>query len=180
MRHLRDEEQLALSLDDSGAVSLGSEHVGKLEGFHFVPDPRAEGIHGRTLRAAAVKGLEGEIISRARALIAADHTAIHLSEHGRLWWSGAQVGKLSAGPHPLTPVVDLVADDLLKGELRDLVQLRLSEWVTAHITRVLDPLVPLRNAAEARLLPGGGTLPGPARGLAFQLAEALGSVPRNS
>ena len=71
MRHLRDEEQLALSLDDSGAVSLGSENVGKLEGFHFAPDPRAEGIHGRTLRAAALKGLEGEIIARARALIAA-------------------------------------------------------------------------------------------------------------
>jgi ATP-dependent RNA helicase SUPV3L1/SUV3 len=56
MRHLRDEEQLALILDDSGAVSLGSEHVGKLDGFRFAPDPRAEGIHGRTLRAAALKG----------------------------------------------------------------------------------------------------------------------------
>jgi ATP-dependent RNA helicase SUPV3L1/SUV3 len=180
MRHLRDEEHLALSLDDSGAVSLGSENVGKLDGFHFAPDPRAEGIHGRTLRAAALKGLEGEIIARARALIAAGDDAIHLSEHGRLWWSGAAVGKLSAGPHPLTPVVELIADHLLKGELRDAVQERLMNWVVAHIAGVLDPLVPLRNAAEARTLPGGGTLPGPARGLAFQLAEALGSIERNS
>ncbi len=180
MRHLRDEEQLALSLDDSGAVSLGSENVGKLDGFHFVPDPRAEGIHGRTLRAAALKGLEGEIIARARALIAAGDDAIHLSEHGRLWWSGAAVGKLTAGPHPLTPVVELIADDLLKGELRDAVQTRLADWVAAHIASVLDPLVPLRNAAEARTLPGGGTLPGPARGLAFQLAEALGAIERHS
>jgi ATP-dependent RNA helicase SUPV3L1/SUV3 len=180
MRHLRDEESLALSVDESGAVSLGSENVGKLDGFHFAPDPRAEGIHGRTLRAAALKGLEGEIVARARALIAANGEAIHLSEHGRLWWSGAPVGRLSAGPHPLTPVVDLFADDLLKGELRDAVQTRLTDWVAAHVARVLDPLVPLRNAAEARILPGGGTLPGPARGLAFQLAEALGSIERKS
>jgi len=180
MWHLRDEEHLALSLDDSGAVSLGSEHVGKLDGFRFAPDPRAEGIHGRTLRAAALKGLDGEIIARARALIAAGDDAIHLSEHGRLWWSGAAVGRLAAGPHPLTPVVELFADDLLKGDLRDAVQARLAGWVASHIASVLDPLVPLRNAAEARTLPGGGTLPGPARGLAFQLAEALGSVERNS
>jgi ATP-dependent RNA helicase SUPV3L1/SUV3 len=45
---------------------------------------------------------------------------------------------------------------------------------------VLDPLVPLRHAAESPTLPGGGTLPGPARGLAFQLAEALGSLSRKS
>jgi len=180
MRHLRDEEHLALSLDDSGAVSLGSENVGKLDGFHFAPDPRAEGIHGRTLRAAALKGLEGEIIARARALIAAGDEAIHVSEHGRLWWSGAAVGRLSAGPHPLTPVVELFADELLKGDLRESVQKRLTDWVAAHITAVLEPLVPLRNAAEARTLPGGGTLPGPSRGLAFQLAEALGSIERKS
>jgi ATP-dependent RNA helicase SUPV3L1/SUV3 len=180
MRHLRDEEHLALSLDESGAVSLGSEHVGKLDGFHFAPDPRAEGIHGRTLRAAALRGLDGEILARARALIAAGDNAIHLSEHGRLWWSGAAVGRLTAGPHPLTPVVELIADELLKGDLRDAVQARLTDWVAAHIASVLDPLVPLRNAAEARTLPGGGTLPGPARGLAFQLAEALGSLERNN
>ena len=180
MRHLRDEEQLALSVDDSGAVSLGSENVGKLEGFHFVPDPRAEGIHGRTLRAAAMKGLEGEIIARARALTRVADDAIHLSEHGQLWWAGAVMGKLTAGAHPLTPVVELIADDLLKGELRESVQTRLSDWVAAHIARVLDPLVPLRNAAEARTLPGGETLPGPARGLAFQLAEALGVIERHS
>jgi ATP-dependent RNA helicase SUPV3L1/SUV3 len=132
------------------------------------------------LRAAALKGLDGEITARARALTGADDGALHLSEHGQLWWSGAVVGRLTAGPHPLTPVVELIADELLKGELRDSVQARLTDWVAAHIASVLDPLVPLRNAAEARTLPGGGTLPGSARGLAFQLAEALGAIERSS
>ena len=177
MRHLRDEEQLALGLDDSGAVSLGSEHVGKLDGFRFAPDPRAEGIHGRTLRAAALKGLEGEIVARARALSNAPDTAIALSEHARLWWSGAVVAKLAAGPHPLSPVVELLADDLLKGELRGQVQARLETWVNDHIGRVLEPLVALRNAAEARTSSWDeGGLPGPTRGIAFRLAETLGQL----
>jgi ATP-dependent RNA helicase SUPV3L1/SUV3 len=177
MRHLRDEEHLVLGLDDSGAVSLGSEHVGKLDGFRFAPDPRAEGIHGRTLRTAALRGLEGEIVARARALAHAPETTITLSEHGRLWWSGSVVAKLSAGPHPLSPIVELFADDLLKGELREMVQSRLESWVADHIARLLEPVVALRNAAEARSSEWDqGGLPGPARGLAFRLAENLGQL----
>jgi len=56
-----------------------------------VPDPRAVGIHGRTLRAAALKGLESEMRAPPRALLAADDGAITLSEHGKLWWNGAIV-----------------------------------------------------------------------------------------
>ena len=56
MKHLRDDEFTSLALDEAGGVSIGGEAIGKLEGFRFVPDPRAVGIHGRTLRAAALKG----------------------------------------------------------------------------------------------------------------------------
>ena len=144
MRHLRDEEYLELSLDDSGAVALGGEHVGKLEGFRFAPDPRAEGIHGRTLRAAALKGLEGEIERRARALATAKDADITLSEHARLWWSGAVVAKLVKGAHPLMPQIELAADDILKNGSRDLVA-RLEAWLTARIMRLLGPLIELRG-----------------------------------
>jgi ATP-dependent RNA helicase SUPV3L1/SUV3 len=177
MRHLRDEETLTLVVDDSGAVSLGSEHVGKLDGFRFAPDPRAEGIHGRTLRAATLKGLEGEILARARRLAGAEDSDITLSEHARLWWSGAVVGKLIAGPHPLHPNIELLADDLLKAELRSAVAARLEQWVKDHIGRILEPLVALKNAADARTSSWDeGGLPGQARGLAFQLAENLGQL----
>jgi ATP-dependent RNA helicase SUPV3L1/SUV3 len=177
MRHLRDEESLTLVVDDSGAVSLGSEHVGKLDGFRFAPAPRAEGIHGRTLRAATLKGLEGEIQTRARSLAKAQNADITLSEHARLWWSGAVVGKLIAGPHPLHPIVELLADDLLKGDLRSAVAARLEGWVKDHIATVLEPLVALKNAADARTSSWDeGGLPASARGLAFQLAENLGQL----
>src|SRR4029077_8741643 len=179
MRHLRDEEHLTLGLDESGAVSLGSEHVGKLDGFRFAPDPRAEGVHGRTLRAAALRGLEGEIDARARALSKAPDATITLSEHARLWWSGAVVAKLAAGAHALSPAVELLAGDLLKSELREIVQKRLEAWVDGHIARLLEPLAALKSAAEARTTPEDPNwLPGPARGLAFRLAENLGQLER--
>ncbi len=178
MRHLRDEEYLTLAIDESGAVAMGGEHVGKLEGFRFAPDPRAEGIHGRTLRAAALKGLEASMVERARALISASDDAIHLSEHGQLWWSGAAAGRLSAGAHPLSPAVAVMADDILRGDFRERVRARLEAWVHARIGLLLQPLVALRKAAEDRN--AAHPLPAVARGLAFQLGEALGHVDRRT
>ena len=175
MRHLRDEEYLALTVDESGAVALGPEHVGKLDGFRFAADPRAEGIHGRTLRAAAAKGLEYEIATRARALIEAPDSAITLSEHGQIWWAGAAVGRLAPGSHPLSPTVMFIADELLKGAQREGVEIRLNTWLEAHVLRLLEPLVRLRQAADAK----ANGISGLARGLAFQLAELLGHLDRN-
>ncbi len=135
MRSLREEDALSLRLDDSGGVEIGGENVGKLEGFRFTPDARAEGIHGRTLRAAALKGLEGEFLARARRLASADDMAITLSEHGRLWWDGAIVGQLAAGGDALRPSVVLLADEVLRGDTRVPVQARLEAWLRARVAR---------------------------------------------
>ena len=184
MRHLRDEEFASLALDEAGGVSIGGEAIGKLEGFRFVPDPRTVdenghalrggGIHGRTLRAAALKGLESEIAARSAALADAEDNAITLSEHGKLWWDGAIVAKLVAGASPLSPTVEMLADPHVK---TDALQARLQSWVTARIAARSGPLLALRDAVEAK---SGtqGALPGEARGIAHQLAENFGALDR--
>jgi ATP-dependent RNA helicase SUPV3L1/SUV3 len=177
MKRLRDDDTMDLVLDDSGGVVIGGEAVGKLDGFRFAPDPRAEGIHGRTLRAAALRGLEGEFVSRARRLSEADDKAFSLSEHGRIWWDGAVVARLVAGAVPLIPQVSLVADEHLRADLRESVQQRLNEWTRTRIAARLEPLHKLRAAADAK--PGApGALPAFARGIAHQLCESFGSLDR--
>ena len=180
MRRLREEDALDLLLDDSGAVSIGGEFVGKLAGFRFEADPEAEGVHGRTLRAATVKGLEGEFVARARRLGEADSKAIHLSEHGQLWWDGAVVGKLVPGPHALEPHVALLADEHLRSETRERLQARLDRFVSELIGERLEPLLALRRAADAKP-ESREALPAIARGLAYQLCEISGIArPHNS
>jgi ATP-dependent RNA helicase SUPV3L1/SUV3 len=174
IRSLR-EEDLNLVLDDSGGVTVGGETLGKLEGFRFTPADSAAGLEARTLRAAALKGLEGEFFTRARKLAFAPETGITLSEHGRLWWDGAIVAKLVAGPSPLSPAVLLLADESLKGQPRESVQNRLEEWLGHRIAARLEPLESLRMAIEAK--PGGkDALPGAARGIAHRLWENFGSL----
>jgi ATP-dependent RNA helicase SUPV3L1/SUV3 len=176
MKHLRDEEFASLALDEAGGVSIGGEAIGKLEGFRFVPDPRAVGIHGRTLRAAALKGLESEIAARSNALAGADDAAITLSEHGKLWWDGAIIARLVAGSSPLAPTLQMLVDAHVKTEA---LQARLQAWLTARIAARLGPLLALRDAADART----GTesaLPGGARGIAHSLAENFAALDRAS
>jgi ATP-dependent RNA helicase SUPV3L1/SUV3 len=177
MKRMREDDILDLKLDDSGGVIIGGEAVGKLDGFRFAPDPRAEGVHGKTLRAAAVKGLEGEFFARANRLTAAEDNAFTLSEHGRIWWDGAIVAQLGAGASPLAPTVTLVADENLKSELREPMQRRLDGWAEKRIADRLQPLLALRAAADVKA-GTEGALPGFARAIAHQLCEHFGSLDR--
>ena len=177
MKRLRADDDLDLRLDDSGGVSIGGEPVGKLEGFRFEADTRAEGIHGRTLRAAALRGLEGEFFRRARRLLESEDKSITLSEHGKIWWDGAVVASLVAGPSPLEPRLSIHSDMHLKPELRTEIHRRLETWLIERIGSRLEPLVALRAATEAK--PGSATaLPAAARGVAHQLLENFGSLDR--
>jgi ATP-dependent RNA helicase SUPV3L1/SUV3 len=182
MKHMRDDDAADVKLEEDGGVLISGELIGRLDGFRFTPDPRASEdgngpLHARMVRAAAMRGLEGEFLSRARALADAPDNAISLSEHGKLWWDGAIVGHLTAGPTPLTPAIALVADELLKGASRAAVQARLEAWLAARLDARLEPLLALARATEARA--GSATaLPASARGLAHQLAENFGALER--
>jgi ATP-dependent RNA helicase SUPV3L1/SUV3 len=178
LRHLRDDDVSQFALDDSGAVSISGQFVGKLTGFRFEADPEAEGIHGRTLRAATARSLEGEFSARARRVSDADANAIHLSEHGQLWWDGAAVGKLVAGPTMLEPQIVVMADEALAGDVRERVEERLNVWLAQKIEQKLEPLLALNRASEAK--PGlPQALSAQSRGLAYQLLQGLGSLDRN-
>jgi ATP-dependent RNA helicase SUPV3L1/SUV3 len=184
MKHLRDDEIADVTLEEDGGVLIGGELIGRLDGFRFTPDPRASrdgngALHARMLRAAAMRGLGSEFGARAEALAAAADSDITLSEHGKLWWDGATVGHLTAGPSPLAPQVSLVADELLKGPQRAAVQTRLESWFAARLNARLEPLLALARAADA---PAGSdtAIPAQARGVAHQLTENFGSLDRAS
>lgn len=175
LRSLRDEDLTDFALDDSGAALVSGEVIGKLEGFRFSPDPRAEGLERRALRALAQRNLEGEYAARARRLAAADDSEITLSEHGRLWWDGAIIARLARGASPLAPALVLLCDENVKAELQDMITARLRKWLAARIETRLTPLITLRHAADAK--PGSkDALPAEARGVAHQLCESFGSL----
>jgi len=170
LKRLQLREDLMASVSADGEVMVEGEFVGRLAGLVFVPDPRAEGLDGKALRAASDKAVTGEIETRARRLAAAADDAFELTEHGRIMWENAPVGRLVAGADKLNPKTDIITGEELQAADRLAVIQRMDAWLTAHITKVLEPLIKLRDADDVT---------GLARGVAFRLVEALGAIRRD-
>ncbi len=169
MRRLRENTMLETEIGKSGDVTVEGHVIGRLDGFMFAPDASAAGSEAKALNAAAQKVLAGEIEARATKLSQASNDQIVLANDGALRWTGDAVGKLIAGDDTLRPRVRIIADDHLTGPAKELVQNRLDLWLKNHIEKLLAPLFSLTAADD---------ITGMARGVAFQLVEALGVLER--
>ncbi len=169
MRRLRENTMLEAQVTATGDVLIEGQHVGSLSGFHFLPDANASGPEAKALNAAAQKALVSELEARAARVSLAGDEAFVLANDGLIRWVGAPVAKLTAGEKILAPRMRVIADEALTGAAREQVEQRLELWIKAQITRHLGALVVLEDAPE---------LTGIARGIAFQLSEALGVLDR--
>ena len=169
MRRLRENATFEPEFNKTGEVAVEGHVIGRLDGFVFVPDASSGGSEAKALQNAAQKALAGEIAARATRLAEAPDAQFVLAADGALRWTGAAVGKLQAGEEVLHPRVRLIADEHLTGAPRDAVEARLNAWLKVHIQRLLGPLLQLAAAADVT---------GIARGVAFQLVEALGVLDR--
>lgn len=170
MRRLRDNDMLETEITKSGEVIVEGHAIGRLEGFRFAAEAATGGPESKALRGAAQKVLASEIDQRAARLSTATNDQFALAADGTLRWLGDAVAKLVPGDDVLKPRIRLLADEQLTGASRDAVQNRLDLWIKAHIDKLLGPLVLLLNAEDVT---------GIARGVAYQLGEALGVLERN-
>ncbi len=167
VKQLASTRELLASVSLAGEVKVEGHYVGQLDGFRFVPDiASTSSEETRTLLAAANRVLRSEILSRAGRLAAAPDAEFALGPAGEVLWRGSAVARLLAGETPLAPRVEVLPAEFLDGEARDQVRRRLAEVVRERIRQGLTGLF----RADA------ASLAGPARGLVFQLVEALGCL----
>jgi ATP-dependent RNA helicase SUPV3L1/SUV3 len=169
MRRLRENATLEPQISKTGDVIVEGHTIGRLDGFVFVAEASSGGSDAKALQNAAQKALAGEIGTRATRLAEAPDEQFVLASDGTIRWTGAPVGKLIAGEEVLKPRVRVVADEHLTGAPRDAVEARLSAFVKSHLEKLLGPLFVLSAAEDVT---------GMARGVAFQLVEALGVLDR--
>ncbi len=170
MRRLRENAMLETEIGKTGEVVVEGHAIGRLDGFMFAPDASATaGSEAKALNAAAQKALAGEIEARATRLSQCANDQIVLANDGVVRWMGDAVGKLIAGDDALRPRLRVIADEHLTGPARELVQTRLDLWLKTYIEKQLAPLFSLAAAEDVT---------GMARGVAFQLVEALGVLER--
>ncbi len=168
VKRLGSGEKLLGAVRANGEVVVEGEHVGQLEGFRFRLDAAADKQDAPALLAAARRALSEEIPLRIRRIEADDDGSFRLAPDGRLLWRETPLARLVAGESVLTPQVEVTRSEFLDGPARERLRRRLTAWLGRHLRNRLKPLFALEAAA----------LSGAARGLAFQLAEDLGCLPR--
>jgi ATP-dependent RNA helicase SUPV3L1/SUV3 len=110
-------------------------------------------------------------------MLSAQPTQFKLSEDGKVTYQpklnnplpGEPVAVLRKGASILEPALDMIEAESTKALDASAVREQLQAWLKSHIETILAPLVALRDDSE---------LQGSARGIAFQVYESLGIVPR--
>ncbi|MDA0229084.1 MAG: helicase-related protein [Proteobacteria bacterium] len=168
---------LIAAISATGEILIEGHAVGRMAGFRFLPDD-PDGDNSAA-SSAAQKILGGEIKRRVSALEQGPDDDIGLDlagatepamdfRSGTIRWCGAPVAMLIASGDGLKPGLQLIYTEALSGPQRERVRRRLAVWLERRVADVAKPLLKLREAPLA----------GAARGIAFQLCEALGCVPR--
>jgi ATP-dependent RNA helicase SUPV3L1/SUV3 len=170
LRHLKDKRMASPEINERGEVRLEGHLIGTLEGFRFTLARTDGDADTKGLRAAADQVVAPEIHNRADRLAGAPNEEFVLATDGRLRWKGDIVAELIEGDALYRPRILMLADETLTGPDLERVQDRLGLWLRHHINTILEPVMALEAPAD---------LEGAARGIAFQLFEHLGLIPRS-
>jgi ATP-dependent RNA helicase SUPV3L1/SUV3 len=170
---------LLAGIKKDGEVVVEGQRVGILAGFRFYPDETSGREEFKAIMTAARQALKPEIGIRLSMILKAEDKQFKLDDQGQILWQqditnplpGAPVGLIRKGDSLLKPRAEAIDSNLLDGQDKNAVAEKLQDWLDRHIHFTLEPLFRLT---------GGEDLTGQARGIAFQLQEALGILPREA
>lgn len=177
---LRGGDQLLAAVKATGDVVVEGEFVGRIEGFHFVPDTAVTGDDAKALLTAARRVLGGEMSTRLAQLEQDQDSAFALAEDGAIHWRGAVVARLAAGDRAVKPGIDVMASEYLDGRARERLRIRLMAWLQPELRRRLALLYRIADFDSKPDASPDGMLSSPAKGLLYHLAEKLGTLPRRA
>ena len=170
MRALRDNSVHA-QVSDAGQVTVEGETVGTLNGLVFTGEGQTTTVADRTLRSAARRAVEPEVLRRLGALAADEDRAFDLLPDGVVTWNGTAVAALAPDVRLFQPRARLFGE-LGAAPARERALRRIEAFLAGESVRRLQSLHRL-NAALSN-----GRLKGLARGVAWRLVEAWGLIDR--
>ena len=169
VRRLHDEGEMTTSVAEAGEVSVEGEHLGRIEGFRFIPDATEGHADQKAVMSAALRALRQDLPARLQAFVSSADRDLVFDSQLRVCWGGGPVARLQASGDILAPKIEALPSDLLDGPAREEVRKRAAAWVETRIRLGLSEMMDARTTTE---------LPAGARGVVFQLCENLGVLPR--
>jgi len=168
---------LLAGIKSNGEVVVEGQRVGQLAGFRFYPDETSGREEFKAIMSAARNALKPEIGNRIAMVLKSEDKQFKLADDGQILWQadatnplpGEPIGRIKKGDLLLKPRAEMIDSNLVDGQDKNAIAEKLQEWLERHIHFALEPLFRLT---------GGDDLTAQARGIAFQLQEGLGILPR--
>jgi len=172
-----DQGTLLGGVRSDGALVVEGHQVGHLEGFRFIPDTTVTGADRKLIMSVARSILKPELERRRQMILTAQPKQFSLKDDGQIYFQkdasnplpGEPLASLKKGASLLQPEIELLNADLLEGQDKAAVTDHVTLWLKSHIYSVLEPLFALITDES---------LPASARGIAFQVFEGTGIIPR--
>ena len=168
-RGLKQDIILKTEVSEDHKILINKQFLGKLKGLQFIIDFTSKNLDVdlKSIKKAARKGVEEELIKRVKNIIKEKNLSINFDN--KIIWQDNPIAKIKKGENYLIPELEIVADDSLPLEEKRELDQFLKSWIESHINEVLGDLINLTKIKiENQYL----------RALAYQLYENNGVLKR--
>ena len=169
-RSLKQDLVLNTEINSENKIHIDGQLIGELKGLKFLIEITSKTLDtdGKSIKKAARKGVEKELIKRVEEILTKKE--ISINNENKIIWKNHPIARLRKGSDYLSPEIDLIADDTLNEETKINLSNFLNKWLSEYISEVLGDLIKLtRHKISNQYL----------RGLVFQLYENNGVIKRN-
>ena len=170
-RGLKQDVILETDVGEDNKVLIDSQYIGELKGLKFIIDFHSNNLDVdlKSIKKAARKGVEEELIKRAGLIIKEGNLSVEID--GKIIWQENPIAKIKKGENYLNPEIEIIADDSLPLEIKKELEQFIQNWITSYVGGVLGDLINLTNIKiKDQYL----------RALSFQLYENNGVLKRKN
>ena len=169
-RSLKQDLILKTEINSENKIHIDGQLVGELKGLKFLIEITSKTLDTdiKSIKKAARKGIEKELVKRVDEIISKSEIAIN--ENNKIIWKNNPIAGLKKGNNYLNPEIYIISDDALSDESKTKLNFFLNKWLSGYMSELLGDLIKLsKYKINNQYL----------RGLVFQLYEKNGVVKRS-
>jgi ATP-dependent RNA helicase SUPV3L1/SUV3 len=170
-RGLKQDMVLETTVSDDNKILIDEQYIGELKGLKFIIDFSSKNLDVdlKSIKKAARKGVEAELIKRAKNIITEGKLSIDADN--KIIWLNNPIAKIKKGENYLNPEIEIIADESLPLDIQKELEQFTKKWLSSYINEILGDLINLTNIKiENQYL----------RALSFQLYENNGVLKRKN
>ena len=170
-RGLKQDMLLETAVSEDNKVLINEQYVGELKGLKFIIDFNSKNLDAdlKSIKKAARKGVEEELIKRTKQIIKEE--SLSINQKNKIIWLNNPIAKIKKGENYLSPEIEIIADEALPLDVKKELEQFTKNWLSSYINEILGSLINLTKfKIENQYL----------RALSFQLYEDNGVLKRKN